>query len=69
MFESVEQEVLHDRILIPSSSKLELGFVEAMIMGDRLDAPRTRPALKSKEEGVYFCVNELYSFMKLVRNK
>ncbi|XP_050976777.1 kinetochore scaffold 1 isoform X3 [Labeo rohita] len=31
----------------------ELGFVEAMIMGDRLDAPRTRPALKSKEEDLH----------------
>ncbi|XP_016129835.1 protein CASC5-like isoform X2 [Sinocyclocheilus grahami] len=31
----------------------ELASVEAMIMGDHLDAPRTRPALKAKEEDLH----------------
>lgn len=34
-------------------STLELASVEAMIMGDHLDAPQTRPALKAKEEGKF----------------
>ncbi|XP_073698933.1 uncharacterized protein knl1 [Garra rufa] len=31
----------------------ELASVEAMIMGDHLDAPQTRPALKAKEENLH----------------
>uniref|UniRef100_A0A8C2CNJ1 Kinetochore scaffold 1 n=1 Tax=Cyprinus carpio TaxID=7962 RepID=A0A8C2CNJ1_CYPCA len=31
----------------------ELASVEAMIMGDHLDAPQTRPALKAKEEDLH----------------
>ncbi|XP_016432155.1 uncharacterized protein LOC107758840 [Sinocyclocheilus rhinocerous] len=31
----------------------ELASVEAMIMGDHLDAPRTRPALKAKEDDLH----------------